>query len=78
MAKKPTTYRQIVSIPANLKERMDKVADQVNWSAVAARAFEEKLKELESGILPIEIARNILRRIEKEIEEIKLRLERDE
>jgi hypothetical protein len=36
----------MVSIPTDLKRRMDKVADQVNWSAVAAQAFERKLGEI--------------------------------
>jgi hypothetical protein len=46
MVKKSGSYRQIVSIPDDLKKRMDKVADQVNWSAVAASAFEKKLGEI--------------------------------
>jgi hypothetical protein len=39
-------YRTTVSVPIDLKERMDAVAGQVNWSQVAVRAFEEKLAEL--------------------------------
>jgi hypothetical protein len=46
MAKATGSYRQIVSIPADLKRRMDKVADEVNWSAVAPQAFEGKLGEI--------------------------------
>ena len=46
MGKSKGSYRQIVSIPADLKRRMDKVADEVNWSAVAAQAFEGKLGEI--------------------------------
>jgi hypothetical protein len=46
MAKTTGTYRQIISIPMDLKRRMDKVADQANWSAVAAQAFEIKLGEI--------------------------------
>ena len=46
MAKTNGSYRQIVSIPADLKRRMNKVADQVNWSAVAAQAFESELGEI--------------------------------
>jgi hypothetical protein len=39
-------YRTTISIPQDLKKRMEAVADQVNWSAVAARAFEAKLAEV--------------------------------
>lgn len=46
MAKKSGIYRLSVSITQDLKRRMDKVADQVNWSATAAAAFESKLAEI--------------------------------
>jgi hypothetical protein len=39
-------FRTTISVPTDLKERMDAVAGQVNWSAVAVRAFEERLAEL--------------------------------
>ncbi len=35
-----------VSIPDDLREKMTKF-DEVNWSAVARKAFEEKVKEIE-------------------------------
>ena len=35
-----------VSIPEDLREQMVKL-DEVNWSAVARHAFEEKIKEVE-------------------------------
>lgn len=35
-----------VSIPEDLKERMDTVTEPVNWSQVAAQAFEVKLAEI--------------------------------
>lgn len=35
--------RTTVSIPADLKRRMNEVTETVNWSALAAAAFEEKL-----------------------------------
>jgi hypothetical protein len=41
-------YRTTISIPQDLKRRMDAVEGQVNWSAVAAFAFEEKLAEITS------------------------------
>jgi hypothetical protein len=39
------SYRTTISIPLDLKRRMDEV-EGVNWSAVATRAFEEKLAEI--------------------------------
>jgi hypothetical protein len=43
----PKFYRTTISIPQDLKERMDAAGEQVNWSAVAARAFEAKLLDIE-------------------------------
>jgi hypothetical protein len=40
--------RTNISVPRKLKARMDKAGERVNWSAVAAQAFEQKLLELES------------------------------
>src|SRR5262245_55786849 len=39
-----------VSVPKALKARMDAVADQANWSAVATAAFEVKVLEIESAV----------------------------
>jgi hypothetical protein len=48
MAKKGLgVIRTNVSIPADLKRRMEKAKEPVNWSALAAEAFERKLSELE-------------------------------
>ncbi|HLC19742.1 MAG TPA: hypothetical protein VJK72_02405 [Candidatus Nanoarchaeia archaeon] len=35
-----------VSVPDDLRERMDRL-DDINWSAVARRAFEEKVEQVE-------------------------------
>jgi hypothetical protein len=35
-----------LSIPTELKQRMDNFAE-INWSAVAREAFDEKIKDLE-------------------------------
>lgn len=35
-----------LSIPSDLKNRMDNFAE-INWSAVAREAFDEKIKDLE-------------------------------
>src|SRR5260370_41740506 len=37
-----------ISVPRELKARMDAAPAKANWSAVACRAFEDKLLELES------------------------------
>ncbi len=39
-------HRQSVSISADLRRRMDQVKELVNWSDVAAKAFEAKLAEI--------------------------------
>jgi len=38
--------RMTISVSDELKRRMDKVKEDVNWSALACRAFQEKLVEL--------------------------------
>jgi hypothetical protein len=40
-------HRTTITIPQSLKTRMDAVQGPVNWSALAARAFEAKLREVE-------------------------------
>ena len=40
------TARMNISLPDDLKTRMDALAQPVNWSGVAARAYEAKLEEL--------------------------------
>ena len=37
-----------ISVPQNLKKRMDKVREPVNWSALACEAFERELGEIAS------------------------------
>lgn len=39
--------RANITIPAEVKRRMEKVKEPVNWSAVACKAFREKCAELE-------------------------------
>lgn len=41
-----STVRMNISLPADLRKRMDGVP-MVNWSAVARKAFEDILKRLE-------------------------------
>jgi hypothetical protein len=42
------THRTTITLPHDLKKRMDAANEQVNWSATAAAAFEAKLLEIES------------------------------
>jgi hypothetical protein len=42
------TMRTSISVPLALKKRMDAAKEQINWSAIACRAFEEKLAEIAS------------------------------
>jgi hypothetical protein len=48
MSEQQGVVRANVSLPRGLKARMDAVKVPVNWSAVAAQAFEAKLLELAS------------------------------
>ena len=40
------SFRTTISVPADLKARMNAIDQDVNWSAVACRAFEKKLAEV--------------------------------
>ena len=40
------TTRANISVPTDLKRRMAKVKEAVNWSSLACRAFEDKLGEI--------------------------------
>lgn len=44
--KKATAARMTITLPPELKKRMDRVKEPVNWSALAADAFTKKLGEL--------------------------------
>jgi hypothetical protein len=47
MAKKVSGYtRMNISLPEDVKQRMDRTKDDVNWSALAVQAFESKLAEI--------------------------------
>jgi hypothetical protein len=46
MAKVTGFVRTTISVPASLKRQMDRVKEPVNWSALAAIAFEQKLAEI--------------------------------
>jgi hypothetical protein len=48
MSEQAGAVRTNISLPADLKARMDEVDQRVNWSGVAAEAFQRKLLELES------------------------------
>jgi hypothetical protein len=44
--KKSGTSRTTISVPVALKKRMDEATEPVNWSAIAAAAFQQKLSEI--------------------------------
>jgi hypothetical protein len=46
MGKKPSSFRTTISVPRDLKRRMEAVKEGINWSAIACRAFEDKLAEV--------------------------------
>lgn len=46
MGKKPGFFRTTISVPRDVKRRMDAVKEPVNWSGIACRAFGEKLTEI--------------------------------
>lgn len=48
MGETKSTARMTITMPAVLKEEMESVKDEVNWSGVAAEAFRGKLLELTS------------------------------
>jgi hypothetical protein len=40
------TVRTTITIPVELKDRLDKAGKEVNWSAVAARALDQELNRI--------------------------------
>ena len=46
VAESQGSVRTTISMPSDLKVRMERVRETVNWSAVACRAFENKLAEI--------------------------------
>jgi hypothetical protein len=46
MAKQTGVTRTTISVPRDLKKRMDKVSEPVNWSGIACRAFEIHLGDI--------------------------------
>jgi hypothetical protein len=42
------SYRTTISIPDDLKAQMDAIGDRVNWSAIAATAFQAKVYEIQA------------------------------
>jgi hypothetical protein len=49
MAKSEAGFaRTTITVPSNIKARMDAIGASENWSAIASKAFEHRLLELES------------------------------
>ena len=46
MAKRLRAVRTMISIPADLRQRMEDLEERVNWSAVAAQAFKVRVDEI--------------------------------
>lgn len=46
MSKVSGSFRTTISVPRELKRRMKAVKEDINWSALACRAFEDKLAEI--------------------------------
>jgi cell pole-organizing protein PopZ len=55
--------RTNISVPRELKARMDAVKAPVNWSAVACRAFEAKLLELQSQQREVKAMEDVVARL---------------
>jgi hypothetical protein len=56
--------RMTITMPDILKKQMDEVAEKVNWSNVAARAFEKKLGEIAARQIEMD-TRSIIQRLRK-------------
>jgi len=54
--------RTTISIPHELKKRMDRVKEPVNWSALACQAFESKLYEIQK-LKEIRTMTNVIERL---------------
>jgi hypothetical protein len=48
VGKSNRSFRTTITVPQDLKRRMDAIKERVNWSALACKAFEEKLAEIAS------------------------------
>ncbi len=46
IGKRPATVGTMISVPYKLKQRMGKVRENVNWSAIACLAFRKKLDKI--------------------------------
>jgi hypothetical protein len=45
---KTSAYRMTITVAPAVKEQMDQVAEQVNWSSVATEAFQRKVIEIKN------------------------------
>jgi hypothetical protein len=58
-------YRTTITIPQKLKDEMDALGAQVNWSAVAAEAFQRKVAEVRSGREKATMKQKVIERLRK-------------
>jgi hypothetical protein len=70
--------RTSISIPAELKDRMESAPVRVNWSAVAARAFEAELAAVEAGREPYDCSGLGIDSLRRMVESLAARLDRVE
>lgn len=63
MAETEGIIRMTISVPKALKQRMDAVKDEVNWSATAADAYESKLQELAASRLKGDTMKDVIERM---------------
>lgn len=60
--------RVMVTVPEKTRARMLRVGERVNWSAVAARAFEKELAEIEKRARAVDIDVAVHRLIEDDLD----------
>ena len=56
-------YRMTITVPQDVKEQMDQVNENVNWSAVAAEAFRRKVVEVRTRRTKTMTKANLIERL---------------
>jgi hypothetical protein len=65
------TTRTSVSVPCDLKRRMEAIGSDINWSNVACEAFERKISELEGvDIQKIDAKKMVIQALKQVIEDL--------
>jgi hypothetical protein len=58
-------YRMTITIPQRVKDQMENVTEQVNWSSVAAEAFQRKVIEIRTRRAKMMTKAKIVERLKK-------------